>query len=263
MRRCAGAGDFAPAVRWLAPSLSLPEDLAAVEGVAAVAIPLGVRGATVDDRFTRAAHGGHAGPPGPGDPGPRRGRHASPKSPGPGGIAVSTATCRAVPARPRPVFEPQRASRIELALAANSTETSEATPWRTRSSRLNGATHWPPSPASTMRCTIPVDRHGARELGKVTRAIREATPTRAGPPGGPRSACPRHDALRSHPAGTEPGDPGRQRPPARGPEGPRARPRAQAHSDTRPQQVVALLAAPAPRVRRGRTSSGPGCSRRC
>ena len=53
MRRCARHGDAAPAIRWLAPSLTLPEDLTALAGVDAVALPLGVHGATLDDRFTR------------------------------------------------------------------------------------------------------------------------------------------------------------------------------------------------------------------
>jgi len=53
MRRCARHGDAGPAIRWLAPSLTLPEDLAALADVDAVALPLGVRGATLDDRFTR------------------------------------------------------------------------------------------------------------------------------------------------------------------------------------------------------------------
>jgi hypothetical protein len=53
MRRIAHFRDFTPSIRWVAPSLSLPEDLAAITEVAAVAIPLGVRGATADDRFTQ------------------------------------------------------------------------------------------------------------------------------------------------------------------------------------------------------------------
>lgn len=42
-----------PAIRWIPPSLDLPETLASLDGVGAVAIPLGVRGATPRDRFTR------------------------------------------------------------------------------------------------------------------------------------------------------------------------------------------------------------------
>jgi hypothetical protein len=53
MQRCARLGAFAPPVRWIEPSLGLPEALAGLEGVAAVAVPLGVRGATLRDGFTR------------------------------------------------------------------------------------------------------------------------------------------------------------------------------------------------------------------
>ena len=53
MRRCVHVGAFSPAICWVEPSLRLPEDLASLDGVAAVAIPIGVRGATVRDRFTR------------------------------------------------------------------------------------------------------------------------------------------------------------------------------------------------------------------
>lgn len=53
MRRCAQVDNFTPAIRWLEPSLKLPEDLMSISGVAAVAMPLGVRGATVRDRFTQ------------------------------------------------------------------------------------------------------------------------------------------------------------------------------------------------------------------
>ena len=53
MSRCARAGGAGLAVRWLAPTLDLPDDLSAVTDVDAVAIPLGVRGATLDDRFTQ------------------------------------------------------------------------------------------------------------------------------------------------------------------------------------------------------------------
>ena len=53
MRRCAGASGSGLAVRWLAPSLNLPDHLSAVQDADAVAIPLGLRGATLDDRFTQ------------------------------------------------------------------------------------------------------------------------------------------------------------------------------------------------------------------
>lgn len=53
MRRCADVGGFTPTIQWLVPSLSLPEDVTTIRGVAAVAVPLGVRGATLDDRFTQ------------------------------------------------------------------------------------------------------------------------------------------------------------------------------------------------------------------
>lgn len=52
MKRYAQIGDFAPIIRWIPPSLQLPHDLAALDGVAAVAVPLGVKGATARDRFT-------------------------------------------------------------------------------------------------------------------------------------------------------------------------------------------------------------------
>jgi hypothetical protein len=52
MHACAQIEGGSPAIRWILPSLDLPETLAALEGVAAVAIPLGVRGATSRDRFT-------------------------------------------------------------------------------------------------------------------------------------------------------------------------------------------------------------------
>jgi len=53
MGRCARLGAFAPPIRWIEPSLRLPEALASLGGIAAVAVPLAVRGATPDDRFTR------------------------------------------------------------------------------------------------------------------------------------------------------------------------------------------------------------------
>ncbi len=42
-----------PAIRWIPPGLDLPETLATLHGIGAIAIPLGVRGATPRDRFTR------------------------------------------------------------------------------------------------------------------------------------------------------------------------------------------------------------------
>jgi hypothetical protein len=53
MLRCARVGDCVPTIRWIEPSLGLPEALAGLEGVAAVAVPLAVRGATPVDGFTR------------------------------------------------------------------------------------------------------------------------------------------------------------------------------------------------------------------
>jgi hypothetical protein len=53
MQRCARVEAFAPAIRWIEPCLQLPEILASLDGVMAVAIPIGVRGATVRDRFTQ------------------------------------------------------------------------------------------------------------------------------------------------------------------------------------------------------------------
>jgi hypothetical protein len=52
MQASAQSEGGSPAIRWIPPSLDLPETLAALEGVGAVAIPLGVRGATPRDRFT-------------------------------------------------------------------------------------------------------------------------------------------------------------------------------------------------------------------
>jgi hypothetical protein len=52
MKRHARVGEFTPLIRWIRPSLHLPQDLASLEGVAAVAIPLGVKGAAPQDRFT-------------------------------------------------------------------------------------------------------------------------------------------------------------------------------------------------------------------
>jgi len=40
-------------VRWIEPSLQLPETLATLDEVLAVAIPIGVKGATPHDRFTQ------------------------------------------------------------------------------------------------------------------------------------------------------------------------------------------------------------------
>src|SRR6185295_2004527 len=53
MSRCARLGDIEPIVKWIVPSLRLPDVLCALSGVAAVALPLGVRGATDHDRFTK------------------------------------------------------------------------------------------------------------------------------------------------------------------------------------------------------------------
>jgi hypothetical protein len=52
MKRYAQVGEFTPAIQWIRPSLHLPHDLASLDGVAAVAVPLGVKGATARDRFT-------------------------------------------------------------------------------------------------------------------------------------------------------------------------------------------------------------------
>jgi hypothetical protein len=52
MRRYARVGGFTPAIQWVRPSLHLPHDLASLDGVVAVAVPLGVKGATTQDRFT-------------------------------------------------------------------------------------------------------------------------------------------------------------------------------------------------------------------
>jgi hypothetical protein len=46
MKRYARVGEFSPMIRWIRPSLHLHRDLASLDGVAAVAIPLGVKGAT-------------------------------------------------------------------------------------------------------------------------------------------------------------------------------------------------------------------------
>jgi hypothetical protein len=53
MHACARLEAGAAAIRWIPPSLDLPETLATLDGVGAVAIPLAVRGATPRDRFTR------------------------------------------------------------------------------------------------------------------------------------------------------------------------------------------------------------------
>ena len=49
----ARADDFVPAIRWLTPTINLAEDLRSLPQVAAVAMPIGVRGATPTDRFTQ------------------------------------------------------------------------------------------------------------------------------------------------------------------------------------------------------------------
>lgn len=53
MQASAQVESFSPAIRWIPPSLDLPEALAALDGIGAVAIPLGVKGATPRDRFTQ------------------------------------------------------------------------------------------------------------------------------------------------------------------------------------------------------------------
>jgi hypothetical protein len=53
MHRCAQGDGFVAEIRWIEPSLQLPEILATLNDVGAVAIPLAVRGATREDRFTR------------------------------------------------------------------------------------------------------------------------------------------------------------------------------------------------------------------
>jgi hypothetical protein len=52
MKGYAQVGEFTPMIQWIRPSLHLPHDLTSLDGVAAVAVPLGVRGATAQDRFT-------------------------------------------------------------------------------------------------------------------------------------------------------------------------------------------------------------------
>src|SRR4029077_12655207 len=44
---------FAPVIRWITPDLQLPVTLASLDEVAAVAIPIAVKGATLRDRFTQ------------------------------------------------------------------------------------------------------------------------------------------------------------------------------------------------------------------
>jgi hypothetical protein len=53
MQHCARFRTFAPAIRWITPDLELPVTLASLDGVAAVAIPIAVKGATLRDRFTQ------------------------------------------------------------------------------------------------------------------------------------------------------------------------------------------------------------------
>jgi hypothetical protein len=52
MKRYAQVGEFTPIIQWIRPSLHLPQDLVSLDAVVAVAIPLGVKGATEQDRFT-------------------------------------------------------------------------------------------------------------------------------------------------------------------------------------------------------------------
>jgi hypothetical protein len=53
MQHCVRAEAFSPAIRWIEPSLQLPEALATLDNVAAVAMPIGVKGGTRCDRFTQ------------------------------------------------------------------------------------------------------------------------------------------------------------------------------------------------------------------
>lgn len=53
MQHCARVEAFSPSIRWIEPSLQLPETLATLDRVEAVAIPIGVKGATLHDRFTQ------------------------------------------------------------------------------------------------------------------------------------------------------------------------------------------------------------------
>ena len=53
MQRCAHFQGFSPEIRWIEPCLALPEILAPLAEVAAVAIPIAVKGATLRDRFTQ------------------------------------------------------------------------------------------------------------------------------------------------------------------------------------------------------------------
>jgi hypothetical protein len=53
MQSCARFQAFAPPIRWITPDLQLPATLASLDKVAAVAIPIAVRGATMSDRFTQ------------------------------------------------------------------------------------------------------------------------------------------------------------------------------------------------------------------
>ena len=53
MQRSAHFQAFAPVIRWITPDLQLPVTLASLDEVAAVAIPIAVKGATLRDRFTQ------------------------------------------------------------------------------------------------------------------------------------------------------------------------------------------------------------------
>jgi hypothetical protein len=53
MQQCARFGAFAPAILWITPDLQLSVALASLDEVAAVAIPIAVKGATLRDRFTQ------------------------------------------------------------------------------------------------------------------------------------------------------------------------------------------------------------------
>jgi hypothetical protein len=54
MESCARFQAFAPTIRWITPDLQLPVTLASLDDVAAVAIPIAVKGATMRDRFTQS-----------------------------------------------------------------------------------------------------------------------------------------------------------------------------------------------------------------
>jgi hypothetical protein len=53
MAKCASSDGKSLRILWIEPTLSLPDDLRRLPAVDAVAIPVSVRGATSEDRFTR------------------------------------------------------------------------------------------------------------------------------------------------------------------------------------------------------------------